>query len=168
MATKLLHIDDRQRRVRLARRHHLGGSARAADPVTVASSLVGFHATDPATVFLSARARLRRPAATVAALEDALYESRTLVRTLCMRRTMFVVPLDVVPIVQAAVTDALVPGERRRTVRMLEESGVPGDCGAWLAGLEAATMAELTARGGSDRRRTGPGGSRPRPPDPRR
>jgi hypothetical protein len=147
MATKLLRIDDRQRRARLGRRHHLAGTARAADPVAVACGLVGLHATDPATVFLSARARLRRPEGTVAALEDALYESRTLVRTLCMRRTMFVVPLDAVPVVQAAVTDALVPGERRRTVRMLEGSGVSGDCGAWLAEVEAATVAELTARG---------------------
>jgi hypothetical protein len=147
MATKLLCVDDGQRRARLGRRHHLARSDRADDPVAVAAGLVGIHATDPATVFLSTRARLRRRAETVRLLEDALYVDRTLVRTLCMRRTMFVVPLGLVPVVQAAVTDALVPGERRRTVRMLEESGIPGDCAAWLEKLETATLAELTARG---------------------
>src|SRR4051794_4930872 len=115
MPTKLLRIDDRQRRARLARRHHLAGAARAADVVTVAGDLAGLHGSDPATVFLSVRARIRQPAATVAALEEALYVERSLVRTLCMRRTMFVVPVDLVPVVQAAVTAALVPGERRRT-----------------------------------------------------
>ena len=148
MTANLLRIDDRQRRARLGRRHHLTRSARAADVVAVARDLVGFHGTDPATVFLSARARLRKPAATVAAMEDALYVDRRLVRTLCMRRTMFVVPVDLVPTVQAAVTEALVPGERRRTVQMIEQAGItePGEGDAWLAAAEAAALAELTAR----------------------
>jgi winged helix DNA-binding protein len=147
MAANLLHIDDRQRRARLARRHHLAGSARAADVVDVAGDLVGFHGTDPATVFLSAWARLRKRAGTVAGLEDALYVDRRLVRTLCMRRTMFVVPVEFVPVVQAAVTEALVPGERRRTVQMIEQAGIAVDGAGWLADAEAATLAELRERG---------------------
>ena len=59
---------------------------------------------------------------------------------------MFVVPVDLVPVVQAAVTDALVPGERRRTVQMVEEAGIAADGAAWLAEAEAATLAELAAR----------------------
>jgi hypothetical protein len=137
MPAKLLRIDNRQRRARLARRHHLAGSARATDVVSVAADLVGFHGSDPATVFLSAWARLRKPAETVAALEEALYVDRRLVRTLCMRRTMFVVPVDLVPTVQAAVTDTLVPGERRRTVQMVEQAGIAADGAAWLAEAEA-------------------------------
>ena len=146
MVANILRIDDRQRRARLARRHHLARSARATDVVDVAADLVGYHGSDPASVFLSAQARLRKPAGTVAALEDALYVERRLVRTLCMRRTMFVVPVDFVPVVQAAVTDALVPGERRRTVQMVEEAGIAGDGAAWLAEAEAATLAELGVR----------------------
>jgi hypothetical protein len=146
MAANLFRIDNRQRRARLARRHHLAGSARAADVVDVAADLVGYHGSDPASVFLSARARLRKPAGTVGALEDAMYAERRLVRTLCMRRTMFVVPVEFVPVVQAAVTDALVPGERRRTVQMVEQAGIAADGAAWLAEAEAATLAELIAR----------------------
>ena len=140
-------ITDDQRRHRLAVRHHLTPRARVSDVATLAGDLVGLHGSDPATVFLSAAARLRKPATAVAALERALYDDRTLVRTLCMRRTMFVVPLDLVAVVQAACTDALVPGERRRLVRMLEENGIAGDGAAWLREVEAKAVAELDARG---------------------
>jgi hypothetical protein len=146
MGTNLHHIDECQRRARLARRHHLAGSARAADVVTVAADVVGLHGSDPASVFLSVRARLRKPAGTVPQLEQALYGDRTLVRTLCMRRTMFVVPVEVVPVVQAAVTEALLPGERRRTVQLIEQAGIAADGAAWLTEIEAATLAELQKR----------------------
>ena len=115
--------------------------------MTIAGNLVGFHGSDPASVFLSAWARLRNPKATVGKLEKALYADRTLVRTLCMRRTMFVVPTELVPVVQAAVTEALLPGERRRTVQMVEQNGIAADGAAWLKEIEAATLGELSARG---------------------
>jgi hypothetical protein len=60
----------------------------------------------------------------VTGLECALYEKRTLVRTLGMRRTMFVLPTDLVPIVQAACTDAVVPGQRKRLVQEIETNGI--------------------------------------------
>jgi hypothetical protein len=128
-------------------RHHLAPKARVADVVELAGDLVGLHGSDPATVYLSAAARLRKPAGAVAALERALYDDRALVRTLCMRRTMFVVPLDVVPVVQAACTDPLVPAERKRLERMLEENGVSSDGARWLRRVEAKTLSELNARG---------------------
>ena len=143
MGTNLSCIDDAQRRARLGRRHHLAVASRAADVVTVAGDLAGLHSSDPASVVLAARARLRRPAGAVAALESALYEDRTLVRTLGMRRTMFVVPLDLVPVVQAAVTEALVPGERRRAAKMVEGAGIAADGAVWLAAMEAETLAVL-------------------------
>src|SRR6476619_4163629 len=120
-------VSDGERRARLAVRHHLAPRARVTDVVEVAGDLVGLHGSDPATVFLSAAARLKQPAGAVAALERALYDERTLVRTLCMRRTMFVVPLDLVPVVQAACTDSLVPGERKRLVRMVEDHAIATD-----------------------------------------
>ena len=60
-----------ERRARLAIRHRLAPPARAKDVVEVARDLVAFHATDPASVFLAAWARLRDPK--VPAIEKALY-----------------------------------------------------------------------------------------------
>ena len=140
-------ITDQERCHRLAWRHHLHPDALAGDVVSLAGAMVGLHGTDPSSVYLSARARLRDAASAVAALEQALYEERALVRTLCMRRTMFVVPVDLVPVVQAACTDPLVPGERRRLVQMIEADGIATDGARWLAEVEAKTLAELEARG---------------------
>ena len=110
----------------------------------MAGDMVALHATDPATVFLSAAARMRHPS--VSAMERALYEDRALVRTLCMRRTMFVIPVELLPVVQSACTDALVPGERRRTLTMLERNGVSA-AAQHLQALEAATLAAIEERG---------------------
>lgn len=137
-------ITTAERRARLARRHHLAPAARTDDVVAVAGDMVALHGTDPSTVFLSAAARMRRPA--VEALERALYDDRSLVRTLGMRRTMFVLPVPLVPVVQAACTDALVPGERRRTLAMLEQDGVE-DADRHLRELEEATAAAIVDRG---------------------
>src|SRR5262245_54150948 len=99
-------IDVAERRARLGARHHLAGSARAGDVVVVATGLVALHATDPATVFLSTRARVDE--LTVKDVERAIYEDRSLVRVLAMRRTMFVMPDALVPVTHAACTKAMV------------------------------------------------------------
>jgi hypothetical protein len=140
-----VRIGPEERRARLAVRHHLACEARAATVVEVATGLVALHSTDPASVYLAAAARA--PDADVAAIERALYEERTLVRLLGMRRTMFVVPLDMVAVVHAACTRALVPGERRRLVQLVAEAGIAGDAEGWLAEVEAATLRSLEARG---------------------
>lgn len=139
-------MGDEERRARLAVRHHLAPSARVKDVVRLAGDLVGLHGSDPSSVFLSTAARLKDPGVAVESLERALYEDRSLVRTLCMRRTMFVVPLDLVPVVQAACTDPLVPPERMKLVRMIEENGIAAEGARWLAEVEAETLAALVAR----------------------
>ena len=139
-----------QRRARMAVRHHLarggrGGADDAVDVVTVAGDLVGLHASDPATVYLAARARVQgfEPAD----LERALYDDRSLARVLAMRRTMFVAPTALVPVLHAACTRALAARERRRTVKMLQDAGIAHDAAAWLRAVEAATWEALEARG---------------------
>jgi hypothetical protein len=140
----VLHMSVDDRRARLGRRHHLAGEARTDDVVALSNDLVGYHGTDPASVFLSAAARMQHPSAQT--LEHALYEERRLVRTLCMRRTMFVVPVELVPVVQAACTDALVPGERRRTLSLMKEDGVE-DADELLRDLEERTVVAIEERG---------------------
>ena len=61
------------------------------------------HATDAVTVFLSIRAR--SGGVSPDDVERALYEERSLVRLLAMRRTLWTVPRELVPVVFAAAAD---------------------------------------------------------------
>jgi DNA glycosylase AlkZ-like len=135
----------RERRARLGTRHRL--ASRAATVEEAAGAVVGLHSSDPATVYLSSWARV--DGFDPADLEDALYRRRSLVRMLGMRRTLFVVPVDLAPVMHEACTKALIPGQRTRLVRMLEEQRVapPGRGEAWLARVAAETLAALAARG---------------------
>ncbi len=136
------HVTAAQRRARLVTRHRLGPGLRTDDPVRLVADLVALHATDPATVHLSAWAR------GVADLEPALYERRSLVRLLGMRRTAFVVTREVAPLVLAGATRAINLIERRRTLGFLAENGIgSGDTAGWLARAEAAALAAVHERG---------------------
>jgi hypothetical protein len=134
-------IEVSERRARLGRRHRLAAATRADTALDVAHDLVALHGTDPASVFLAAFARLRAP--DVGAIERTLYDQRALVRILGMRRTMFVVPRELAPIVHAACTRAIAVQERRRLVQLLEAAGVASDVPGWLADLEEAILAAL-------------------------
>lgn len=131
-----------QRRARLARRHRLAAGGH--DIGTVVGSLVALHATDPASVFLSVLARA--PALDVGDIERALYAERSLVRMLGMRRTVWVVPRDLAPVVQAACTRDIAAVQRRRLVEHLTRASVAPDPATWLAGLERDVLAALAAR----------------------
>lgn len=139
-------MDVAERRARLAARHHLAPTAHAASPIVVARDLVALHGTDPATVFLSIVARHQQPS--VAAIEEALYVKRELVRMLGMRRTMFVVPDELAPVVQAACTRAIAVQLRRRYQQLLGAAGVLGatEVEAWWTDLERDTLAALERR----------------------
>jgi hypothetical protein len=141
----LRRIGVEERRARLARRHRLAPSARSDEPVEIAGDLVGLHATDPASVYLGAAARMREPA--LAPVQNALYETRTLVRMLGMRRTMFVVPLDLAAIVHAACAGTIAARERRKLEQMIDGAGLHDDAAAHLREVEEATLGALAARG---------------------
>ena len=134
-----------ERRARLALRHRLTPAARVEGATEVARDLVALHGTDPASVFLAAFTRTRSPA--VAEVERALYDERTLVRMIGMRRTVFVVPVELAPIVQSACTRAIAVKERRRLVGFIEDSGIAKDAGRWLRRVERETLRALVARG---------------------
>lgn len=137
-----------ERRTRIGRRHRLGPDVQAADPVAAAASVVALHATDPATVHLSVAARV--PGSEVAGTERALYDDRTLIRMLGMRRTVFVVPTAFAPVVQAACTDDIAVKQRKLLVKHLTEAGIAPDVdasGKWLRAVEESTATALTLRG---------------------
>jgi hypothetical protein len=130
----------------LPARHHLGPPARLASSAQEASTdLVGFHGTDPTSVYLAAWARVREFA--TGDLEGALYEDRSLLKILGMRRTMFVVSREMAGIIQAACTDAIAGGERARLVRMIREAGIAEDAERWLAGVEDQALETLDRLG---------------------
>jgi hypothetical protein len=135
-----------ERRARLGVRHHLAAAARTG-VVEAARDLVGLHGTDPATVYLAARARMADPRAE--AVEQAMYDDRALVRILGMRRTMFVLPVELMPVVQAACTDAIAVQQRRLLVDMVAKAGLADDPPAWIGEVEEAAVKALAARGGA-------------------
>lgn len=119
-------------------------SERVGSVVEAARDVVCLHATDPATVYLSAWARITEP--TIEAVDRALYEDRLLVRMLAMRRTMFVVPVEDAPILHAGASVAIARGERKRNEELVAMLGVD-DVDAWLRDAEAATVAALERHG---------------------
>jgi winged helix DNA-binding protein len=131
-----------ERRARLARRHRLAPGHRAGDVLEATRSVVCLHATDPATVYLSARARVDGMA--VADLDRALYEDRTLVKHLAMRRTLFVFPREDLGLAQAGAADRVAAAERRRLVRDVERAGLYPDGERWLAEASEGVLAVLS------------------------
>lgn len=134
-----------ERRARLLRRHHLGPADKAPDVPTAAGDLVGLHATDPVTVHLSAAARVE--GLKVADVEQALYEERSALRMLGMRRTLFVVPTELASVVHAACTRAIAVTERKRLLQLVEQGGVAEDAARWVDEANEATLRALAARG---------------------
>ncbi|WP_328884180.1 hypothetical protein [Streptomyces sp. NBC_00299] len=90
--TLLLRTTADQRRARLVHRQPLAPAERVDTAHEVARALIGLHATDPATVFLSAAARMHAP--TADAIDRTPYGTTSgtgtplLERIRCMRRTM--------------------------------------------------------------------------------
>nr|WP_107409907.1 winged helix DNA-binding domain-containing protein [Streptomyces luteocolor] len=141
-------MDVVERRARLALRHRLTTDTRSDDPVEVARSLLALHSTDPSSVYVGAWARMRD--GQVADVERALYEDRSLIRFMGMRRTVFVTSLDMAPVLQAACSRTVAARERRLLLKMLAESGVADDeatVAAWLSETEAVALRALKERG---------------------
>lgn len=145
MTNARARINTAGRRTRFAARHHLAPGFLAASPVDAARDLVGLHGTDPLTVYLSAWARVRDFQATD--LERALYEDRSLLKLIGMRETLFVAPIELAAIIQAACTESYAGIERPRLARMIREAGISDDPERWIEGVEAETLAVLHTRG---------------------
>jgi hypothetical protein len=137
-------ITTEQRRARLGQRHLLAEGAKAGSPTEVAAGLVALHSSDPVTVFLSALARLREPSVT--AVEEALYDERSLLRIHGMRRTLWVLTVEHAGVMQAACTNAIAARERERLLRLLAASSI-AEPDTWLDELGERVMAFLAEHG---------------------
>jgi hypothetical protein len=135
-------FSDAERRKRLVNRQFVS----LPDTVRGATAgLVGLHATDPATPFLSLWARCSD--FHVADLEHELYQSRSVVRHLAMRRTLWVVCADDLSIVQSAASDRVAANEHRRLVIDVAKAGVAADGERWLAAAGLAVVRHLGGHG---------------------
>src|SRR5207302_1144677 len=93
----------------------------------------------------------------LADVERPLYEERTLMRVLAMRRTMVVMPADLPTVTHAACTKAMVPRERKRLAGMPQAGGITRLPDAWRADAARATPRALAELGGRWLRAFGPG-----------
>jgi hypothetical protein len=137
------HIGVEERRARLGVRHRLA-TARAKDPHEAACSLVALHGTDPASVFLAVAVRMCEP--TISAIERAMYDERTLIRMLGMRRTVFTVPVELAGVIQAACTRSIAAKQRKLYTELWREAAFTDNVEAWLADVEASTLRALAKR----------------------
>jgi hypothetical protein len=133
-----------ERRTRLACRHF--PSVLGAQPIpAITAGLIGLHATDPATPYLSLWARC--PGFVTADLDDELYRKRSMVRHLAMRRTLWLMSAEDLAIVQPAASDRVADNERRRLIADVQKAGAAEDGAHWLADACAAVLSQLGEHG---------------------
>jgi hypothetical protein len=137
------HISDVERRARIGERHAISPATRAADPVAATEAMSVLHSTEPATVYLSLHARV--DGLTVDDVDRALYEDRSLVKQLAMRRTLFVFPRDRLPAAWGSASARVAATERARMAKDVEKAGVSSDGEAWLDTSREAVLAAVTA-----------------------
>ena len=133
----------------MARRHFLveATARRVAD---VAHAVVGLHATDPATPYLSLWARCA--GFRVADLDAALYQDRSVVKHLAMRRTLWVFDVADLPAVQSAASDRVAGNERRKVIADVVKAGITVDGDTWLDEASTAVLAHLDEHGHANAR----------------
>jgi hypothetical protein len=121
------HLGDDERRARLGVRHAL--AVPAADPLAAARAVTCLHATEPASVHLAAWAR---SGATLAEVDAALYDDRTLVKQLAMRRTVFAFPRELLPAVWGSASARVASQQARMIAKEVEDTGISPDGAAWV------------------------------------
>lgn len=140
-STGMHRIDTAERRRRIGARHALATPRAVADLGRLADDMAGIHATDPASVYMELRARtteLRHDT-----VERAMYDERTLVKVLGMRRTMFVVSPAFAGVIHASTAVDIAARERKRMYQMVEGAGITKDPARWVAGVERETLDAL-------------------------
>ncbi|MFL6172199.1 MAG: winged helix DNA-binding domain-containing protein [Marmoricola sp.] len=135
-------ISDDQRRARLARRHGLAAPFGTVEAATAAMTC--WHATEPASVHLALWART---GASRDQVDQALYEDRSVVKQLAMRRTVFAFPRDLLPAVWGSAAARVAAQQRAQLARDVVKHGVTRDGEAWVEEACAAVLAHLRDTG---------------------
>ena len=135
-------ITDEQRRRRLLQRHAL------AVPVTTVEeavrSVVCLHATEPPSVPLSVAVR---SGATLADVESALYERRSVVKQLAMRRTLFGFPRELLPAAWGSASSRVAEAQAARLAKDVALAGLAPDGPAWVDRLCVEVLDSLEREG---------------------
>ena len=122
----------------LLNKQHLAPGTRGEDVVQVVEDICALHATAAVTPYLSLWSRVkgfRRQQ-----LDAELYEKRRLVRILCMRGTLHIVPSAGLPVFFQATRERLQRAFLRQAARLLAQAGLCQD------GEEAETLERLCRR----------------------
>ena len=114
-------MDLKQLNAGVLRQQHLHYPAAAGDLERVVTDIGGLHATTATSPFLSLFARCQ--GFKKEHLTDALFLERRLVRMRCMRKTIFILPKNLVPIAHAATHRLVIKTSRRH----MEAQGVSSD-----------------------------------------
>jgi hypothetical protein len=139
----MLQVTDDHRRARIGRRHGLDPDRRYETVVSAASAMTALHATEPSTPHLALHARVR--ALTVADVDGALYDARSLVKPMAMRRTLFVVTRELLAAVAGSAGRRVAETERRRLTK--EAGELERRLGAeWMRAASHEVVAQLTGR----------------------
>ena len=107
--------------------------------------MVALHATDPASVYLGLLARTR--SLTVDEVDRALYDDRSLVRVMAMRRTIFATTAVEAVVPFAACTLRVAAAERARLVKGLAAGSSIAEPESWLDEVMVETTTALAELG---------------------
>src|SRR4051794_24421293 len=135
-------ITDAQRRIRLGRRHGLAEPVGSVEET--AAAMTCLHATEPASVHLAAFARC---GASIDAVDRALYDDRSVVKQLAMRRTVFAFPRGLLPAVWGSAAARVATQQRAQLARDVAKGGITTDGPAWVEEVTGAVFALVHDRG---------------------
>ena len=125
----------------MARRHALAPQHRVADAAAATSAMTALHATEPATPYLSLFARI--DSFTRADMDHVLFESKSLVKQLAMRRTLFVFPRDLLPAAVSSPSARVAQQEAAKLIKDLERSQITDDGASWMTTASDAVLRRL-------------------------
>lgn len=139
---RVLNFPDLARRRRLGVRHGL--AAPYDDVESATRAMTALHATEAATVHLALRARVA--GVTVADVDRALYDDRTVIKQLAMRRTLFAFPRDLLPAAWGSAALRVARQQRAQLAKNVAAAGLASDdagAQAWIEEAAAAVLAVL-------------------------